>query len=129
MAPVTGIDWAKVKRRQAREFDTCGNVASGIGEHGVANACWRGAAVLRNQAKTITDLGTAAGDGNLGPSRAALLGKRVLVKLDAHLIQEGTLLGFGEGGDFQLRSDDGLIHFCWPGLDVEEAPERSTDGQ
>lgn len=53
MVPVTGTGWAAVKRRQAHEFDSCGNVASGIGEHGAANACWRVAAILRHEARNM----------------------------------------------------------------------------
>lgn len=53
----------------------------------------------------------------------ALLGKRVKVILDEHdegAIATGQLLGFGEGGDFEVLEDDGFIHFCWPMLHIEE---------
>jgi biotin-(acetyl-CoA carboxylase) ligase len=53
---------------------------------------------------------------------APLLGKRVRVKLAQQVVQEGVLLGFGDGGDVELRQDDGLVHHCWPLLAVEEAP-------
>jgi hypothetical protein len=58
----------------------------------------------------------------------ALLGKRVRVRItDAsardRVIVIGTLLGFGEGGDFEVLDDsDGLVHYCWPLLHIEEAP-------
>jgi hypothetical protein len=34
-------------------------------------------------------------------------------------IVTGVLLGFGEGGDFEiLDEDDGTVHYCWPMLDI-----------
>jgi hypothetical protein len=55
---------------------------------------------------------------------ASLLGKRVKVTLSTgtgwSLIEKGTLLGYGDGGDVQLLCDDGLVHHCWPRLHVEE---------
>jgi hypothetical protein len=51
--PLPEPDWARVKRQQAHEFDSCANVASGIGEYGAANACWRVAGILRAQAAEI----------------------------------------------------------------------------
>lgn len=51
---------------------------------------------------------------------AALLGKNVRVKLDESVIAEGELLGFGDGGDVQLRDEMGFVHHCWPMLSVEE---------
>lgn len=45
-------DWvAAAKKRQAREADTMAAVASGIGEYGIANACYRLAAILRQHAQ------------------------------------------------------------------------------
>jgi hypothetical protein len=35
------------------------------------------------------------------------------------VVTEGVLLGFGDGGDFEILEDDGLIHYCWPMLKVE----------
>lgn len=68
--------------------------------------------------------------------RKAFLGKKVKVWLDrkAHylavpgngpvstedVITTGVLLGFGEGGDFEILEDDGFVHYCWPMLDIEE---------
>jgi hypothetical protein len=53
-----------------------------------------------------------------------LLGKRVRVRLGDHqdkpVIITGQLLGFGDGGDFEILEDDGFVHYCWPMLDVEE---------
>ena len=58
---------------------------------------------------------------------AALLGKRVRVTLDKPegepaVITEGILLRFGDCGEFVIRQDDGFAHYCWPMLDIEEAP-------
>lgn len=49
-----------------------------------------------------------------------LLGKRVTVKLDANVIVTGLLLGFGNGGDFEILEDDGFVHYCWPMLSIAE---------
>jgi hypothetical protein len=48
-----GTGWAKIKRRQARDADGLAAVASGIGEHGIANACYRLAGILRRQAEDL----------------------------------------------------------------------------
>lgn len=53
-----------------------------------------------------------------------LLGKRVRVRLDKDVIVTGQLLGFGEGGDFEILEDDGCVHYCWPMLHIEEAPSK-----
>jgi hypothetical protein len=37
---------------------------------------------------------------------------------DYKTIVEGKLLGFGDGGDFEIQTEDGFIHYCWPMLDV-----------
>lgn len=50
-----------------------------------------------------------------------LLGKEVRVKLDANTIAKGKLLGFGDGGDFEILDEMGFVHYCWPMLDIEEA--------
>lgn len=60
----------------------------------------------------------------------ALLGKRVKVTLAYPAMDEeigtpntiavGTLVGFGDGGDFEILEDDGFLHYCWPMLEVEE---------
>lgn len=52
-----------------------------------------------------------------------LLGRRVRVTLDTSVIVTGQLLGFGEGGDFEILEDDGFVHYCWPMLDVAEVRE------
>ena len=45
-------DWvATVKKRQAHEADHLAAIASGIGEYGIANACYRLAAILRQHAQ------------------------------------------------------------------------------
>jgi biotin-(acetyl-CoA carboxylase) ligase len=51
---------------------------------------------------------------------AALLGKRVRVRLDDQVVTEGRFLGFGADGEFEIQHSDGLVHYCWPMLDVEE---------
>ena len=48
-----GAGWAKIKRRQAREADSFAGVASGIGEHGIANALYRLVGILRRQAEDL----------------------------------------------------------------------------
>lgn len=45
------VNWAKVKRRQAHEADRVAAIASGIGEYGIANACYRLVGILRRQAE------------------------------------------------------------------------------
>jgi F420-dependent methylenetetrahydromethanopterin dehydrogenase len=45
--------WASIKRDQAREADHVAIIASGIGEYGIANACFRLAAILHQQAREI----------------------------------------------------------------------------
>jgi hypothetical protein len=44
------MSWAKIKRQQAREADALAAVAAGIGEYGIANSCYRLAAILMRQA-------------------------------------------------------------------------------
>ena len=56
-------------------------------------------------------------------SRMRQLGKHVRVKLDKNVVQEGTLLGFGEGGDFEIQQDDGFVYHCWPLLAITEVPD------
>ncbi len=68
--------------------------------------------------------------------RGRLLGKQVTVVLhrqgdplpwwgkedtaeDKDLIISGQLLGFGEGGNFEILEDDGMIYHCWPALQIE----------
>jgi hypothetical protein len=41
------------------------------------------------------------------------------------LIVSGRLLGFGQGGDFEILCDDG-IHYCWPMLEI--VPIGRTSG-
>jgi hypothetical protein len=42
--------YAKVKRKQAHEADHLAAVASGIGQYGIANACYGLAGILRAEA-------------------------------------------------------------------------------
>jgi hypothetical protein len=44
------MSWAKIKRGQANDADRLAAVASGIGEYGISNACYRLAGLLRQQA-------------------------------------------------------------------------------
>lgn len=62
-----------------------------------------------------------------------LLGKRVKVTLvrpeddTPWTIAVGQLLGFGDGGDFEILQDDGFVHYCWPMLDIEEILMETND--
>lgn len=47
------INWAKIKRQQAKDADSLAAVASGIGEYGISNSCYRLAGILRRQAEEI----------------------------------------------------------------------------
>jgi len=73
-------------------------------------------------------------DGRVEPGDYArsLLGQQVRVVMDytdgtTHTVEEqglpviteGTLLGFGDGGDFEILEDDGFVHYCWPMLKIE----------
>lgn len=56
-----------------------------------------------------------------------LLGHHVRVVLvkgneggDPKTITSGTLLGFGDGGDFEILEADGMVHYCWPMLEIEQ---------
>jgi len=58
----------------------------------------------------------------------ALLGKQVVVELshedkDPDRLVLGQFLGFGEGGDFQILCEDGMVHHCWPLLSIREVPK------
>lgn len=58
----------------------------------------------------------------------AFLGKQVRVRLGTEtdgvtpVVVEGKLLGFGDGGEFEVEESDGAVHYCWPMLEVEEVP-------
>lgn len=41
-----------------------------------------------------------------------------IAKEAEHRIVSGKLLGFGDGGDFEILGDDGFVHHAWPMLDV-----------
>lgn len=48
----TSGDWVTAaKKKQAHQADDLAAVASGIGEYGIANACYRLAAILRQHAR------------------------------------------------------------------------------
>lgn len=59
-----------------------------------------------------------------------LLGKQVRVQIDIDgaekMIVEGQLLGFGDGGDFEILCDDGMVYHAWPMLTIKE---RSGDDE
>jgi hypothetical protein len=77
-------------------------LSTGGGSFGARVAVWRGS-------ETPAD-------------RAALLGKRVRVTLDEAVVVEGRLLGFGDGGNFEIEQDDGFVYHAWPMLAIEEVP-------
>jgi hypothetical protein len=64
-------------------------------------------------------LQTMAEEMEGGPASRHLLGQRVRIKLDENVIVTGKLLGFGDGGTFEIEEDDGFVHHCWPMLEVE----------
>lgn len=47
--------WARVKRNQAKEADRVAACASGIGEYGIANANYKLAGILRQQAQALEE--------------------------------------------------------------------------
>lgn len=55
-------------------------------------------------------------------NQAALLGEHVDVFIGAedgeNVIVSGQLLAFGQGGDFEVLCDDGMVHYCWPLLGI-----------
>jgi len=59
--------------------------------------------------------------------RITLLGQRVRVKLDEHVVHEGKLLGFDEGGEIQVLGDDGFVWHGWPALEVNPVTQQSRE--
>lgn len=60
----------------------------------------------------------------IGVRARSLLGKQVRVTLSLEkaavaTITEGKLIGFGDGGDFEVLEDDGFVHYCWPMLNID----------
>lgn len=56
--------------------------------------------------------------------KRSLLGQPVRVTMSRPsggqaTIAAGKLLGFGQGGDFEILEEDGSVHYCWPMLDIE----------
>jgi hypothetical protein len=49
-SPLPEPDWPGVKKRQAQKTDQVAAIAAGIGEYGIANACYRLAGILRQHA-------------------------------------------------------------------------------
>ena len=75
----------------------------------------------RGQGHLRTEGETAMKDFN--ETMKPLLGKRVRVTLsdkDPQIVQEGVLLGYGEGGDVEILGGDGLVYHAWPNLRIEE---------
>lgn len=65
--------------------------------------------------------------GPFTPPEVRLLGRKVRVVLareegQSPVIARGTLLAFSAMGEVVLKCDDGDVHWCWPGLEVEEIP-------
>ena len=83
--------------------------------------------------------GVAPAPGARGPGRImtglpstayarSLLGQQVRVALDLKdgacaPVTEGKLIGFGDGGDFEILDDEGFVHYCWPMLRIEPRSE------
>jgi len=65
--------------------------------------------------------------GNPLDEARPLLGKRVVVTLKLAegetpaVVTEGTLLGFGTDGEFEVLHSDGTVHYCWPLLGIKKA--------
>lgn len=63
-------------------------------------------------------------EGRRAPEAAALLGKRVIIRLGeeegAPVLVKGKFLCFGDGGDFVIQEDGGFLKFCWPMLEIKE---------
>jgi len=63
------------------------------------------------------------------------LGKQVIVTLDregvnpdgtaygSNEVISGQLLGIGDGGNFEILEDDGMVYHCWPALEIRERNE------
>lgn len=55
---------------------------------------------------------------------AEFIGCRVEAVLDrgpvSDTVQLGRLLSTTDDGEFQIEDDNGVIHFCWPLLDIRE---------
>ena len=64
MTETKADDWAAVKKQQAHDADALAAVASGIGEYGIANACYRLAAILRQHASGDYSSMTEGGGGS-----------------------------------------------------------------
>ena len=69
-----------------------------------------------------------SGPAEPGDYARSLLGQQVRVTLGHEpdnwdkgipVITQGKLLGFGQGGDFEILEDDGFVHYCWPALKIE----------
>lgn len=56
------------------------------------------------------------------PPEVRLLGRKVRVTLDRDVVARGQLLRVSAMGEVVLLADDGDVHWCWPGLAIEEDP-------
>lgn len=116
-------DWVSAaKKKQAHEADHLAGIASGIGEYGVANACYRLAAILRRHAhgdysSMMTGGGDHARDARTGVAEAAEKDRiaQVAEDLDAHYHGDGQSASFAD----YLR---GASHPAKPARPQKEAP-------
>lgn len=71
--------------------------------------------------------GVQEGLKNFSAKAEPLLGKRVRATINddegEKVITTGILLGFSQGGNFEILEDDGFVHYCWPLLKIEEVDE------
>lgn len=67
--------------------------------------------------------------GPFAPPEVRLLGRQVRVTLnrgderEPAVIARGMLLACSAMGEVVLQGEDGDVHWCWPGLEMEEMPE------
>jgi len=87
-----------------------------------------GLSLLHEMYGSHTVLIPKSGPSAPGDYARTLLGQQVRVTLGYEpdnweqgipVITEGKLLGFGQGGDFEILEDDGFVHYCWPALKIE----------
>jgi hypothetical protein len=110
-----------VTRAVTAERERCAQVAEDLGAHYHER-------LERTRGRSVPFAGYLRGQHAASqrntPAHAALLGQRVRVKLDEHIVHEGKLLGFDEGAEIQLEGDDGFVWYGWPALEITPAPAR-----
>lgn len=132
MTETTGTgagDWvAAAKKRQAEDADRMAAVASGIGEYGIANACYRLAAILRQHARGDYSSMVPPAPSQSANDKAAYK----LVLVPASMIDRSeTDLQFGTAsmtspGPFEIVGDvspDKVIRVSRPVYDAIEVTE------